>query len=116
MVYRDLETLTELRELIVGFANASGVAPPAMPGLEGIATPGAERRAVRLDAVADISIERGPAEIRHLDGQRAAVVSASASVLDVGSVVADLDARLRTLQHTKRIRGMGCMVPHAALL
>ena len=93
----DLETLTELRELVVGFANASGAEPPAMPGLEGIATPGGERRAVRLDAVADISIERGPAEIRHLDGQRAAVVSASASVLDVGSVVADLDARLRTL-------------------
>jgi HAE1 family hydrophobic/amphiphilic exporter-1 len=41
---------------------------------------------VRLDAVATLVVAEGPAEIRHIDGARAATVEAGTSLLDLGGV------------------------------
>ena len=45
---------------------------------------------VPLEAVADIRLVEGPAEIRRLDQERAAVVTANLSGRDLGSVVQDI--------------------------
>lgn len=94
----DVATIGDLSDLIVGFVDASGGTAQrgsdlAMAGFTGAA----ERRAVRLGAVAEIELSRGPSEIRHLDGQRAAVVTASSSVLDIATTVEQLEAALREL-------------------
>ncbi|MFH1571432.1 MAG: efflux RND transporter permease subunit [Gemmatimonadota bacterium] len=47
---------------------------------------------VALDAVADIEVVRGPAEIRRLDQERVAVVTANLRGRDLGSAVADIRA------------------------
>jgi HAE1 family hydrophobic/amphiphilic exporter-1 len=52
----------------------------------GTAAAGEGDLAVLLGSVADVSIAEGPAEIRHLDGSRAAVVEAGTSLLDLGRV------------------------------
>lgn len=45
---------------------------------------------VSLDAVADIAIVEGPAEIRRLDQERVVVITANLSGRDLGSAVADI--------------------------
>jgi hydrophobic/amphiphilic exporter-1 (mainly G- bacteria), HAE1 family len=92
----NMETIADLGDLVVGFVStdAGGDANALLLG-GGIGASGAgERRAVRLSAVAEIELSRGPAEIRHLDGQRAAVVTASSSVLDIEAAVAELQGVL----------------------
>ncbi len=49
---------------------------------------------IPLAALADIRIERGPAEIRRDDQQRVAIVSANVVGRDLGSVVRDIQAQL----------------------
>ena len=58
----------------------------------------ASRAPIRLGAVADIQLARGPAEIHRIRGQRAAVVSANLSGRDLGSVAAEIREELRDLQ------------------
>ena len=58
----------------------------------------AQRTPIRLGAVADIQLARGPAEIHRIRGQRAAVVSANLSGRDLGSVAAEIREELRDLQ------------------
>ncbi len=58
-----------------------------------IVNPGAER-AIPLDAVAEIRISEGPAEIRRVDQQRTALISANISGRDLSSVSADIEAVL----------------------
>ena len=48
--------------------------------------------AVALDAVADIAIVEGPAEIRRLDQERVVVITANLSGRDLGSAVQDIEA------------------------
>ena len=85
----DVETIADLGDLVVGFVSTdAGTAADAL--LMGAMAPAGERRAVRLSAVAEIERSRGPSEIRHLDGQRAAVVTASSSVLDIEASVSEL--------------------------
>jgi HAE1 family hydrophobic/amphiphilic exporter-1 len=49
---------------------------------------------VRLGAVADVQVRRGPSEIRRISQQRAAVVSANLKGRDLGSASDDIEARL----------------------
>ena len=53
---------------------------------------------IRLGAVADISIGRGPAEIRRIRSQRAALVSANLSGRALSSVSAEIEAQLQELR------------------
>ena len=79
-----------LRELVVAFVDVGSATPGGLPlGLEQT-----ERRPIRLDSVATVSVERGPAEIRHVDGQRAAVIRASSSIVDLSRTVDSLSASL----------------------
>ena len=80
-----------LRSLVVAFVESGPGLSAELP--VGLGAP-TTRSPVRLDAVAEISVERGPAEIRHVDGQRAAVIRASSSIVDLSSTVSDLEQRL----------------------
>ncbi|MFQ5511367.1 MAG: efflux RND transporter permease subunit [Candidatus Krumholzibacteriia bacterium] len=53
--------------------------------------PGPEGRPIRLLAVADVNLDRGPAEIHRLQQQRAAVISANLKGRSLGSVVSDIE-------------------------
>jgi HAE1 family hydrophobic/amphiphilic exporter-1 len=110
-----LRDLDDLRAMTVAFvdmgatgggvfadADAQSTLPGGMGGaltgsaaLDPLTAGGAtEPRAIPLSAVAEIEIGRGPAEIRHVDGQRAAVVTASSTVVDLGGVVRALEEEL----------------------
>ena len=60
-----------------------------------IVNPAAERP-VTLEAVADISIARGPAEIRRIAQERVAIISANLAYGDLGAAVADANAIIDT--------------------
>ncbi len=66
---QDRSTLQDLERLII---NPQGDVP------------------IPLAAVADVNLERGPSEIRHANLQRVALVSASLSGRDLGSVTRDI--------------------------
>jgi HAE1 family hydrophobic/amphiphilic exporter-1 len=55
----------------------------------------AEGVPVMLSSVADVSLERGPSQIEHLDQQRAALIRADLAGRDLGSVSQDIEAVLR---------------------
>jgi HAE1 family hydrophobic/amphiphilic exporter-1 len=57
-----------------------------------------EDRSVPLAAVASISVERGPGEIRRIAQQRAAVVSANLKNRDLGSASRDIEAVLGSIE------------------
>lgn len=62
--------------------------------LRDLTIPSATGTALRLSTVADIRQEEGPAEIRRIGPQRAAVISANLVGRDLQSVVADIEAVL----------------------
>jgi hydrophobic/amphiphilic exporter-1 (mainly G- bacteria), HAE1 family len=62
--------------------------------LRDLTIPTATGTALRLSTVADIRQEEGPAEIRRIGPQRAAVISANLVGRDLQSVVADIEAVL----------------------
>ncbi len=95
----EVTTVDDLRRLVVGFveSGASSPGPQAALGLApAIDISTGRRQPIRLGAVADVALARGPAEIRHVDGQRAAVISAGTSLLDVARTVDVLRRSLRT--------------------
>jgi HAE1 family hydrophobic/amphiphilic exporter-1 len=53
---------------------------------------------IRLDSVADISLDRGPSEIRRIRSQRAALVSANLSGRDLNTVSEEIRVQLQDLQ------------------
>jgi HAE1 family hydrophobic/amphiphilic exporter-1 len=53
---------------------------------------------IRLGAVADVTVARGPSEVRRIRAQRAAVVSANLSGRDLASVTADIRTELQRLR------------------
>ena len=53
---------------------------------------------VLLGSVADVSVERGPSEIRRIGQQRAAVVAANLRGRDLGSASRDIEARLAAIE------------------
>jgi len=58
--------------------------------------PGPDGQSIRLLAVADITEDRGPAEIHRLQQQRAAVVSANLEGRSLGAAIADVENILAT--------------------
>ena len=56
-----------------------------------IVSPPGYPTAVALDAVADVAIVEGPAEIRRLDQERVVVITANLSGRDLGSAVVDIE-------------------------
>jgi HAE1 family hydrophobic/amphiphilic exporter-1 len=89
----DVSTVEQLRSLQVGQVTAPvNTADATLAALSGAnATPSSGQTGiVTLGAVADITIAEGPSEIRHLDGQRAAVIQAGSSLLDLGAVTESL--------------------------
>jgi hydrophobic/amphiphilic exporter-1 (mainly G- bacteria), HAE1 family len=52
---------------------------------------------VPLEAVAEVTVVDGPAEIRRMDQERVALVSANLSGRDLGSAVADVEAAIRQM-------------------
>jgi multidrug efflux pump subunit AcrB len=53
---------------------------------------------VPLEAVADVRIKEGPAEIRRIDQQRAALITANISGADLGSMSSRIEEELRTIR------------------
>lgn len=68
----------DLRRLIISPANS--------------ATP------VPLSVVADLSVEMGPAEIRRIDQERVAIISANLEGRDLSDVVADIEKEIRSVE------------------
>ena len=56
-----------------------------------------DEQPVRLGAVADVSVRRGPSEIRRISQQRAGVVTANIKGRDLGSVSEEIRAELRNV-------------------
>ena len=75
--------------------NASGEDPGSTNG--GASQPEAERGAVLLSAVAQVRLDEGPSEIRRIDQQRVALVTANLTGIDLGSVARDIQDRLAGL-------------------
>jgi HAE1 family hydrophobic/amphiphilic exporter-1 len=55
---------------------------------------------IRLGSIADVTVGRGPSEVRRIRSQRAAVVSANLSGRDLTSVSQDIQAELQRLRGT----------------
>jgi hydrophobic/amphiphilic exporter-1 (mainly G- bacteria), HAE1 family len=53
---------------------------------------------IRLNSVAEITLEEGPVEIRRIGPQRAAVITANISGRDLSSVVTDIETAIERLQ------------------
>ncbi len=54
---------------------------------------------IPLEAVADIRVSEGPSEIRRVDQQRAALISANISGIDLGTAARSIEAALRRLDY-----------------
>ena len=116
----DRDAIQDLRELVINmgtraFSGAGGQANSAAAsgdgssdgsgsGAEGAAGQNAESDSeaaatvpIRLNSVADIDIGRGPAEVRRIGSQRAAVVSANLSGLDLSRASRSIQAELQDL-------------------
>jgi len=105
----DVETLAGLRALEIGRVRVEGEgagtarveAESMVPGQRidvGVLSVEQATEPVVLGAVADVSIAEGPAEIRHIDGQRAAVIEADTTLVDLAATADRLAARLDGLR------------------
>jgi HAE1 family hydrophobic/amphiphilic exporter-1 len=74
---------------------AQRTAPVATPAGRTIPPP------IRLGAVADVVVDRGPSEVRRIRSQRAAVVSANLTGRDLSSASEDIRAELQRLRATE---------------
>lgn len=63
----------------------------------GSSQPAVERGAVLLSGVAQVRLDEGPSEIRRIDQQRVALVTANLTGIDLGSVARDIQDRLAGL-------------------
>jgi multidrug efflux pump subunit AcrB len=73
----DKETIQDLRRLVINPGS-----PISLP----------------LEAVAEIRVNEGPSEIRRIDQQRTAVITANVSGRDLGSISADVFSVLRSIE------------------
>ncbi len=92
---------TKLREVeddITVMVRASPEEIPDVASLRGLVVrPASQDLAeVRLESVADISLAVGPSEIRHVNGNRAAVISAEVPVTSLSGAVEAAEATLRS--------------------
>lgn len=85
----DRSDVTDLRDLTINLTNR--------PDQSGSA--GSERNVpIRLGSVADIRLERGPSEIRRIQSQRAALVTANLSGRDLNSVSLEIRSKLEQIR------------------
>lgn len=82
----DRTTVAQVKELVINSAAATGT-----PTSAALSVP------VKLGAVAEVVMARGPNEIHHIKSSRAAVVSANLTGRDLGSVSAEINRELRRL-------------------
>lgn len=115
----DRDAIQDLKELVInmgsrafsgagaesGAGAAAGDGSSDGSGSEGAAAQNADGDSdanrtvpVRLNSVADIDIGRGPGEVRRIGSQRAAVVSANLSGLDLSRASQSIQAELRDLR------------------
>lgn len=104
----DRKTVEDLKNLAInvrtsGRQGASAARPGSASAAAGATASATGEDAevmvpIRLGAVADVILDRGPSEIRRIRGQRSAIVSANLSGRDLGSVSEDIRARLRELR------------------
>ena len=116
----DRDAIQDLRELVInmgtrafsgtggqtnsGAASGDGSSGGSGSGAEGTTAQNSESDAgaaatvpIRLNSVADIDIGRGPGEVRRIGSQRAAVVSANLSGLDLSRASRSIQAELEDL-------------------
>ncbi len=63
-----------------------------------VVNPGRQQVPIRLSAVADIEVHEGPSEIRRIDQQRAVLISANVSGIDLGTMTAMIQRALETME------------------
>ncbi|UCF36951.1 MAG: efflux RND transporter permease subunit [Acidobacteriota bacterium] len=97
----DRKTVTDLRNMAINI-------PVTNPGQRAASQSAAEQTSeegsvasdtipIRLGAVADIRVDRGPSEIRRIRSRRAALISANLSGRDLNSVAQEINAQLATI-------------------
>jgi HAE1 family hydrophobic/amphiphilic exporter-1 len=79
----------EDRQIDIRIRN-SEVSRGSVSDVRNLVLPGPDGRPIRLVSVADIKLDRGPAEVHRLQQQRAAVISANLKGRSLGSVVGDI--------------------------
>ena len=67
----------------------------SLEDVRSLVVPGADGQPLRLVTVADVRLDRGPAEVHRLQQQRAAVVSANLERRSLGAAVTDVRAALQ---------------------
>ncbi len=104
----DRKEIAQLKALAVNTPNQGNASNPSMPNRNASgedpessnslpAQPGSERSSVLLGAVAQVHMDEGPSEIRRIDQQRVALVTANLTGIDLGSVARDVQSRLAGL-------------------
>ena len=63
-----------------------------------VVNPGRQQVPIRLSAVAEIEVHEGPSEIRRIDQQRAVLISANVSGIDLGTMTAMIQRALETME------------------
>ena len=63
-----------------------------------VVNPGRQQVPIRLSAVAEIEVHEGPSEIRRIDQQRAVLISANVSGIDLGTMTAMIQQALETME------------------
>ncbi len=117
-VLADVDTLPDLLDLTVNRGRAVGLTDTLDRGTEGgggssgtgttrirdqLLAPGTtielgDDAAIPLRQVAEVAVVRGPSEIRRIQGQRAAVVTANTAGFDVGRAVGSLESMLAPIE------------------
>ncbi|NNM31988.1 MAG: efflux RND transporter permease subunit, partial [Gemmatimonadetes bacterium] len=69
----------------------------SLDDVRNLVLPGPEGAPIRLTSVADVRLDRGPAEIHRLQQQRAAVISANLRGRSLGGAVQDVEAAVETV-------------------
>ena len=104
----DRKEIAQLKALAVDTGNRGNANNPNMPNRNpsggdpessdgSAAQPGSELSSVLLGAVAQVHLDEGPSEIRRIDQQRVALVTANLTGIDLGSVAQDIQSRLAGL-------------------
>lgn len=81
------------RQIDVRIRNKE-VSRQSVNDVRNLVLPGPDGRPIRLLSVADVKLDRGPAEIHRLQQQRAAVITANLKGQSLGSAVADIEATI----------------------
>ena len=63
-----------------------------------VVNPGRQQVPIRLSAVAEIEVHEGPSEIRRIDQQRAVLISANVSGIDLGTMTTMIQRALETME------------------